>query len=84
MSKMALNPFCDETLQIMHMNIFRGGSRNLRKGGAQHTVFFRTAASLVKLAQVIPKKLISGGGGLRHFFLPERHSTSEGGGGGGK
>ena len=46
--------------QYVHLYYFmienRGGSRNLRKGGggAQHTVFFRTAASLETRAS--PKK----------------------------
>ena len=67
-----------------HFTIYLSGADPgiWEKGGAQHTIFFGTAASLETRAS--PKKADKrggGGGDSDTFFFPERHLRRGGGGG---
>ena len=72
----------NSSCQVSTIQFIAGADPGIwERGGAQHTVFFRTAASLETRAS--PKKADKqgGGGGDSDTLFPERHLRRGGGGG---
>ena len=69
----------DESIKMVH--IYRGGSRNFKKGGGGHKMYFYStfAASLESRASPQKADEQGGGGGGESdtFFRPQSHMTSK-------